>query len=444
MDQTLIVNATLVNEDRRYSADLLIRGARIEKIAPSISVPAGVPVLDAAGRLLLPGMIDCHVHFRDPGLTHKGDLASESAAAVAGGVTSIMDMPNTQPPTLTRAALAEKYRIAAGRVRSNYAFYLGASNDNLAEIEALQPGEACALKIFMGCSTGNMHVDDPAALEAIFARCPVLVVTHCEDTPMIERNAAAARAKYGEDVPFAEHPNIRSTEACYRSTKLAVGLAQKHGTRLHVPHLSTARELEFFEPGPVENKKITVEACVHHLYFDDSHYADLGAKLKCNPAVKTAADRAALVAAVREGRIDLIATDHAPHTREEKANKYFKAPAGLPLVQHALLILFELAARGELTLETLVRRVCHAPALRFGLAERGFLREGYFADLVLVDPDATTAVTPQSVLYKCGWSPFEGHTFPARIDTTWVNGAVAYAQGRVQPGVHGQRLAFKP
>lgn len=438
----LITNARLINEGRITEGDLLIVGERIEKIAPNITAPAGVPVLDAGGRFLMPGMIDCHVHFRDPGLTHKGDLASESAAAVAGGVTSIMDMPNTKPPTLTRQALAEKYRIAEGRVRGNYAFYLGASNDNLAEIEALQPGEACALKIFMGCSTGNMHVDDLDALDAIFARCPVLVVTHCEDTPTIERNAAAARARYGEDVPFAEHPNIRSTEACYVSTKLAVGLAKKHGTRLHVPHLSTAREMEFFEPGPLAGKQISGEACVHHLFFDDTRYADLGSLIKCNPAIKTAADRAALVEAVREGRIDIVATDHAPHTAEEKAQSYFKAPSGLPLVQHALLILFELASRGELSVATIVQRTAHAPALRYRVAERGFLREGYYADLTLVDPKAETVVTPESLFYKCDWSPFTGHTFPARIDATWVNGRLAWRDGRLGEAVLGQRLRF--
>lgn len=438
----LITNARLVNEGQITEADLLIRGDRIEKIASSIAAPAGVEVLDAAGRLLLPGMIDCHVHFREPGLVHKGDFATESAAAVAGGVTSVMDMPNVKPPTVTRAALAEKYQRAAGRMHANYAFYFGATNDNLAEIEALQPGEACALKIFMGCSTGNMHVDDPAALDAIFARCPVMIVTHCEDTPTIDRNAEAARTRYGEDVPFSEHPKIRSTEACYKSTELAVRLARKHGARLHVPHLSTARELEFFAPGPVAGKQITVEACVHHLFLDESRYADLGSLIKCNPAIKTAADRVALVEAVREGRIDTVATDHAPHTAEEKALGYFKAPSGLPLVQHALPILFELASRGELGVTTIVERTAHAPARRFGVVERGFLREGYYADLSLIDPAAQTEVTRESLFYKCGWSPFTGHRFPARIDATWVNGEMAWREGRLVRDVFGRRLAF--
>jgi dihydroorotase len=442
VNSTLITNATVVNEGRRAVTDVLIRGERIAKIGTTIAAPEGVEILDAKGRLLLPGLIDDQVHFREPGLTAKGDLASESAAAVAGGITSFMDMPNVNPQTVTRAALAAKYELAKGRAHANYAFYLGATNDNLAEIEALQLGEACALKIFMGASTGNMLVDDPQVLDLIFARCPVPVVTHCEDTPMIKANEDAARAKWGEDVPFAEHGRIRSAEACYKSTELAVNLARRHGTRLHVLHLTTARELAFFEPGPVQNKRITVEACVHHLYFDESRYADLGARLKCNPAVKTAADREALVAAVREGRIDIIATDHAPHTRDEKANRYFKAPSGLPLVQHALLALLELVKRGELDLETVVQRACHAPALRFGVADRGFIREGAYADLVLVDPDATTTVTPDSLLYKCGWSPFEGHTFPARIDCTWVNGSVAYDGTVLTP--RGMRLKFAP
>ncbi|MBL6751526.1 MAG: dihydroorotase [Nevskia sp.] len=438
----LITNATLINEGRRFQSDLLIQGERIERIAPQIPAPAGVPVVDAAGKLLLPGLIDDQVHFREPGLTHKGDVASESAAAVAGGITSFMDMPNVNPQTVTRAALADKYRMAQGRAHANFGFYLGATNDNVEEIARLAPNEACAVKIFMGASTGNMLVDDPATLEGIFARSPLIVVTHCEDTPMIKANEDAARARYGEDVPFAEHPRIRSVEACYKSTELAVGLARKHGTRLHVLHLTTARELEFFHVGNLADKQITVEACVHHLYFDESRYADLGARLKCNPAVKAATDRQALVSAVFDGRIDIIATDHAPHTREEKAQKYFKAPSGLPLVQHALLALLELAGRGELDLETVVQRACHAPAQRFGVAGRGFLREGGYADLVLVDLAATTAVTPSSVLYKCGWSPFEGHTFPARIEGTWVNGHRAYWQGRVSPQPHGRRLEF--
>jgi len=438
----LITNAVLVNEGRRYTADVLIRGERIEKIAQQITAPANTEVLDAKGRLLLPGMIDDQVHFREPGLTHKGDLATESAAAVAGGITSFMDMPNVNPQTITRAALAAKYQLAAGRAYANYAFYMGTTNDNLAELEALQKGEACAIKIFMGASTGNMLVDDPVVLEKIFERAPALIVTHCEDTPLIKINEDAAREKYGDNVPFSEHPYIRSAEACWKSTELAVGLAKRHGTRLHVLHLTTARELEFFQPGPIAGKQITVEACVHHLYFDESRYADLGAKLKCNPAVKTRNDREALIAAVTAGRIDIIATDHAPHTREEKNGSYFKAPSGLPLVQHALLALLELVEHGELSLETVVQRACHAPAQRFGVVDRGFLREGAYADLVLIDPDAETVVTPESLRSKCAWSPFDGHSFGSRIDATWVNGQLVYRDGTLRAQALGQRLAF--
>lgn len=438
----LITNAVLVNEGRRFEADLLIKGERIEKIAPSIKATGGIEVLDAKGRLLLPGLIDDQVHFREPGLTHKGDLATESAAAVAGGTTSFFDMPNVNPQTITRAALADKYRIAAGRAHANYAFYMGTTNDNLSELEALQKGEACAIKIFMGASTGNMLVDNPDTLDKIFQRAPVMIVTHCEDTPMIKLAEDAAREKYGEDVPFSEHPYIRSAEACYKSTTLAVGLAKKHGARLHVLHLTTARELEFFSNAPLKGKQITVEACVHHLYFDESRYADLGAKLKCNPAVKTVVDREALVAAVRAGVIDIIATDHAPHTREEKANSYFKAPSGLPLVQHSLLALMELVERGELPLETVVQRACHAPAERFGILDRGYLREGGYADLVLVDPKAVTDVTPESLRYKCGWSPFDGQRFGSRVDATWVNGHLVYRDGTLRPQALGQRIAF--
>lgn len=440
--KTLIANAILVNEGQRFAADLLICDDRIERIASQIPAPQAGEVIDARGRFLLPGLIDDQVHFREPGLTHKGELATESAAAVAGGITSFMDMPNVNPQTVTRQALADKYALAADRCFANYAFYMGTTNDNLAEIEALGRDETCAIKIFMGASTGNMLVDDPQTLERFFERAPMPIVTHCEDTPMIKLNEDAARATYGETVPFAMHPYIRSAEACYKSTELAVGLARKHNTRLHVLHLTTARELDFFSAVPLDQKRITVEACVHHLFFDESRYADLGSYLKCNPAVKTTVDRQALVAAVREGRIDIIATDHAPHTLAEKAQTYFKAPSGLPLVQHALLALMELTERAELDLETIVARACHAPAQRFGVVDRGYLREGGFADLVLLDPAETTLVTTESLRYKCGWSPFEGHRFPARVDATWVNGSLAYRDAEVRPIPLGRRLEF--
>lgn len=438
----LITNARLINEGQITEGDLLIRQGRIAKIAKSITAPEGVAVFDAKGKLLMPGMIDDQVHFREPGLTHKGHLASESAAAVAGGITSFMEMPNTIPNTVTRQVLADKYALAAGKCFGNYAFYFGGANDNLEEVKRLVPGEAPAVKVFMGASTGNMLVDNPETLDGIFQHSCLPILTHCEDTPIIKANEAAARAKYGEDVPWSEHWKIRSHAACYKSTELAVGLAKKHGARLHVLHLTTAAELAFFEAGPVEKKKITVEACVHHLFLNDSAYETRGPQIKCNPAVKNEADRVALVKAVRDGVIDIIATDHAPHTLEEKAQGFWKAPSGLPLVQYALPVLFELVARGELTLEQVVQKVCHAPALRFGVQERGYLREGYFADLTLVDLDAPFTVQRADVLSLCGWSPFEGMRFPASIAATWVNGVLAWDGKKVLPQPQGQRLVF--
>lgn len=438
----LITNARIVNEGREFEGDVLIRNGRIEKIASSITHADG-PVVDAKGKLLIPGMIDDQVHFREPGLTHKGDISTETSAALAGGITSVMEMPNTNPTTTTRERLADKYTLATGKARTNFAFYFGAANDNADEIARVVPGEACAIKIFMGASTGNMLVDDPKVLEDIFARAQIPIVTHCEDTPTIKINEEAARQKWGDAVPMSQHPYIRSEEACYKSTELAVGLARRHGTSLHVLHLTTARELEFFKPGPVKGKQITVEACVHHLFYDESFYESLGSLIKCNPAIKTATDRKALVAAVMADRIDVIATDHAPHTAEEKANpSYFKAPSGLPLVQHALPMLFELVRRGELDLHTLVRKTSHAVADRFGVVERGYLREGYWADLTLVDTDTPTTVRKQDLYYKCGWSPLEGQTLPVRIDTTWVNGEIAFQNGQVLPHILGKRLAF--
>lgn len=440
MSDLLIKNARIVNEGTVRHADLLIAEGRIARIGPALPAPAGATVYEADGRLLLPGMIDDQVHFREPGLTHKGDLATESAAAVAGGITSVMDMPNNNPAITTRALLAEKYAKAEGRLHTNYAFYFGGANDNLAEVEALQPDEACALKVFMGASTGNMLVDDPKTLDGIFARSKLMVVTHCEDTPTILRNEQKAREKYGEQVPWSEHPRIRSADACYASTELATSLARKHGARLHVLHLTTAREMSFFEPGPLKDKRITAEACVHHLFFDDRDYETRGSLIKCNPAIKTAVDREALLKAVREDRIDVIATDHAPHTLEEKARDYFKAPSGLPLVQHALLMGLELVRRKELDLQTLVRKTSHAVADLFGVRDRGYVREGYWADLTLID-DTPQAVRREDVRYKVGWSPLEGLTLPGRIAATWVNGELAW-DGRQVLAPRGQRLRF--
>ena len=437
---TLISNARLINEGRIVDADVLIKGERIERVGSGIAAPDGASIIDAAGKFLMPGMIDDQVHFREPGLTHKGDLATESAAAAAGGITSFMDMPNVNPLTTTADALRSKYEVAAGRCTGNYGFYFGATNTNIEEIKALPVGEACGIKAFMGASTGDMLVDDPEALERIFEHAPVIVVTHCEDSPMIWANEDSAREQYGDDVPLTEHPRIRSAEACLKSSEFAIDLATRHDALLQVLHLTTAIEMPQFSTAHRTEKRITAEVCVHHLWFDESRYPDKGTLIKCNPAIKQASDREALLKALNEGRIDIIATDHAPHTSEEKANKYFQAPAGLPLVQHALLTLFDLAAAGTISYELLVDRACHAAADIFGVVERGYVREGYFADLVIVDPAASYAVTADNVLAKCGWSPFEGHTFSAQIDTTIINGQVAYKDGQLTGAIPGQRL----
>ncbi len=442
MGSLLITNARLVNEGEIRDADVLVDGDRIARVGGGIGTPAGATVIDAGGKYLLPGMIDDQVHFREPGLTHKGNLATESAAAAAGGITSFMDMPNVNPLTTTRAALADKYALADGRCTGNYGFYLGATNNNIDEIRALRVGEACGIKAFMGASTGDMLVDDPDTLDKLFEFAPVIVVTHCEDSPTIWANEDAARERYGDDVPMTEHPKIRSAEACLKSSTLATGLARRHDALLHVLHLTTADEMALFSTAHRAEKRITAEVCVHHLWFDESRYGELGTAIKCNPAIKRAADREALLAALNDGRIDVIATDHAPHTAAEKNNPYFKAPAGLPLVQHALLVLFDLVARGDISLELLVDRACHASADLFGVQERGYVREGWFADLVLVDPAKPCRVTRDDVLYKCGWSPFEGHEFSASVDTTIVNGRVVYRGGRLTGDVAGRRLEF--
>ena len=442
VNKLLISNARLVNEGEIKDVDVLVEGDRIIHIGTSIRAPEGASVIDADGKYLLPGMIDDQVHFREPGLTHKGDLATESAAAAAGGITSFMDMPNVNPLTTTREALADKYRIAADRCTGNYGFYLGATNSNIDEIKALQVGEACGVKAFMGASTGDMLVDDPDTLDKLFEYAPVIVATHCEDSPTIWANEDAAREKFGEDVPFTEHPRIRSAEACYASSSLAIDLARRHDALLHVLHLTTEKEMDLFSSAHRSEKRVTAEVCVHHLWFDESRYEELGAKIKCNPAIKRAEDRNALIAAVNEGRIDIIATDHAPHTAEEKDGTYFQAPAGLPLVQHALLTLFDLVAAGRMSVELLVDRACHASADIFGVQERGYVREGWFADLVIVDPARPYRVDAGNVLYKCGWSPYEGHEFLASVDTTIVNGQVVYCDGSLTGAIAGRRLEF--
>lgn len=438
----LIRHATLVNEGQRFCSDLRIENGLIAQIAPTIEPRAEDEVIDATGLWLLPGMIDDQVHFREPGMTHKADIASESRACAAGGITSFMEMPNTRPPALDRDSLEAKYAIAAQSSVVNYAFYMGASNDNLEAIRAIDPKSTPGIKVFMGASTGNMLVDDPEVLNGIFRDSPVMIITHCEDSPMIEDNLQKALGTYGEDIPAGLHPLIRSREACIKSTRLAIALARKHNARLHVLHISTAEELDLFEPGPLASKRITAETCVHFLHFSDSDYQRLGMRLKCNPAIKSERDRRAIVRALAEGRIDVLATDHAPHLLEEKNNLYQKAPSGVPLVQFALQVALERVFAGELTLERVVEAVCHAPAQLFDVAARGFLREGFAADLVLVDPRQPHTVQRAEVLSKCGWSPFEGSTFSSSIVGTFVNGQRVWDGREISPQNHGQRLSF--
>jgi dihydroorotase len=443
---TLIVNARLVNEGREFDGDLRISGGRIADIGSGLSATRRDTVIDAAGRRLLPGMIDDQVHFREPGLEYKADIASESAAAVAGGLTSFMDMPNTSPPTLDAAALEDKYRRATGRAWGNFGFYLGASNDNLEAIRTLDSKSAPGIKVFMGASTGNMLVDDPDTLDGIFREAPTPIITHCEDTPTIDAIQARYRAKYGDDVPVQAHPDIRSREACVKSTRLALDLARRHGSRLHVLHISTADELALFERGPLlradgSRKRITAETCIHFLRFAREDYDRLGNLIKCNPAIKDASDREALIAALAEDALDVLATDHAPHTLEEKSRPYLQAPSGLPLVQFALNAALELVHEGRLTNAQVVQKFAHAPAQLFDVRERGFLREGYFADLVLVD-DTPYTVRREDVLSKCGWSPFEGTTFHTRIASTWVNGALVWDGAKLLGEPRGRRLEF--
>jgi dihydroorotase len=442
MESILIVNAVIVNEGDIATGDVYIEAGRISQIGPDLASRAADRVIDAQGNVLLPGMIDDQVHFREPGLTHKGDLVSESRAAVAGGITSYMEMPNTQPPTTTEEQLESKFQSAAGRSHANYSFYLGATNDNLQEIKALDPLSSCGVKVFMGSSTGNLLVDDMNALEGIFAHSPVIIATHCEDDALININAQRCREKYGEDVPMSEHPRIRSEEACYRSTRQAVELARSHDCRLHILHLSTARELSLLSNLPPDEKRITAEVCVHHLFFDETAYAEKGTRIKCNPAIKSPADREALLQAVVDGRIDVIATDHAPHTLAEKQRSYFQAPAGLPLVQHALVCLLEHYHDGRLSLPLIAEKTAHTPAKLFQLKDRGYIREGYWADLTLVDTRRSYRVDEHLVFAHCGWTPFDGFTFRSHIDTTIVSGQLAYRNGRIVSPPAGMRLEF--
>lgn len=446
MPGTVIVNARLVNEGRETEGDLRFENGRITHIGTDIKPRPDDKIIEAGGRWLLPGMIDDQVHFREPGMPHKGDIATESAAAVAGGLTSFMDMPNTSPPTLDAAALEDKYQRAKGRAWGNYGFYLGASNDNLEAVRTLDPKTAPGIKVFMGASTGNMLVDNPDTLDAIFREAPTPIITHCEDTPTIDANMAAFQARYGDALTAEHHPDIRSREACIKSTRLALSLARKHGTRLHVLHISTADELALFTPGPlIDNdgarKRITAETCVHFLRFDRADYARLGNLIKCNPAIKDASDREALIKALANDVIDVLATDHAPHTLEEKEKPYPQAPSGLPLVQYALVAALELVHEKKLTATQVVQKFAHAPAQLFDVKERGFLREGYWADLVLVDDEEFT-VKREDVLSKCGWSPFEGTRFRSRIGATWINGRMVWNGEHLVGTPNGQRLEF--
>lgn len=440
----LIRNARLVNEGRVFEADLRIRHGRIDAIASNLAHLPGEPLLDAAGQYLLPGMIDDQVHFRDPGAPHKGSFASESRAAVAGGITSVMDMPNTHPPTLTLEALAAKEQRAARCSRVNYGFHFGVSHDNLDTVAALDPNRVAAVKVFMGASTGNMLVDDLPALERLFRDCPTLLLSHCEHTPRIREREAQWQARYGDAIPAGEHPAIRDAEACYQSSSLAMSLARRYGTRLHVLHITTARELSLFQPGPLTNKQITAEVCAHHLYFTDGDYAQLGHLIKCNPAIKSQADRAALRQALLCGRLDIIGTDHAPHTWDEKQRPYMQAPAGLPLVQHALPSLLELVADDLLPLPTLVEKTSHAVAERFAIEQRGYLREGYWADLTLVEHlTEPRQVAADPILTHCGWTPFQGRAFRHAVRSTFVSGQLAWHAGQVQDDCQGLPMRYR-
>lgn len=439
----LIKNAHVVNEGKTLTVDVQIKGERIHKIAPNISPSNNEPFIDAQGKYLLPGMIDDQVHFREPGLTHKGTIASESKAAVAGGITSFMEMPNVSPATTSIEALEAKFDIAANSSLGNYSFYLGATEDNLDQIQRLDPSKHCGVKVFMGASTGNLLVENETALENIFKESPSLIVTHCESSPVIAKNQARIDL-LNRDIVIQDHPIIRDDKACYASSSYAVNLAKRCGSQLHVLHITTAKELDLFSPGAIKGKAITAEACVHHLWFSQNDYARLDNQIKCNPAIKKESDRQALLSALNDGRIDIIATDHAPHTWAEKQVPYPQAPAGLPLVQHALLSLLDQVQQKTFSIEQVVEKTAHNPAIRYAIKDRGYIREGYYADLVLVDIDKTTPVTQESLLYHCGWSPFLNHKFSANIASTWVNGQQVYdGQKVIETSLVAKRLAFE-
>lgn len=442
MSTLLIQGGSVVNEGKIEELDLLVKDGKIVKIAKDLSTEKASEIINAKGKYVMPGLIDDQVHFREPGLTHKANIGTESRAAVAGGITSFMEMPNTVPNALTQDLLQDKYDIAAESSLANYSFFMGASNDNLAEVLKTDPRRVCGIKVFMGSSTGNMLVDERSTLEGIFKEAPTLVATHCEDEATVRANMEKARAEFGEDVPMTQHPIIRSVEACYKSSSVAAELASKYNTQLHILHISTAKEVGIFRNDiSLEEKRITAEACTHHLWFCDEDYEKYGSRIKWNPAVKSAADREGIWKGLLDNHIDVLATDHAPHTIEEKANSYFKAPSGGPLVQHALPALMESYEKGRISIERIVEKACHNVAILFNIEKRGFLREGYFADIVIVEKQDWT-VTKDNLLYKCGWSPFEGQTFQYKVDTTLVNGQIVYQDDQVIEAGPGSRLTF--
>ena len=438
----ILRNGSIVNRGQITQGDLLIENGRIARVGGQISVEGAIEEINAEGKLIIPGMIDDQVHFREPGMPQKANIYTESRAAVAGGVTSFMEMPNTKPPAFTQELLQDKYDIAAKSSAANYSFYMGTSNDNYDEVMRTDGRSVCGVKIFMGSSTGNLLVDDRDTLDRLFGSVPILIATHCEDEQTIIDNLEKAKAKYGKSIPASMHPVIRSRQACYLSSSLAVELAKKHGTRLHILHLTTREELALFSDAPLDEKHITAEVCVHHLTFSKQDYITLGNQIKCNPAVKREEDRNALLDALKSGKLDVIATDHAPHTWDEKSQDYLNAPSGLPLVQHPIVLLLQLHHNEGLSLETLVERACHAPARCFDIGDRGYLDEGKWADVVVIDPEAEWQVNKDQLLYKCGWSPIEGRTMKGKINKTFVNGNLVYNEGELSVGQPGMRLTF--
>jgi len=443
MKKTIIKNANIVNEGKIFVGNVLIEDKFISKISELEIDVVSDTVIDGTNLHLFPGCIDDQVHFREPGLTHKGEIYTEAKAAVAGGVTSYMEMPNTVPNVFTQKLLEDKYKRASEVSLANYSFFMGASNDNLDEVLKTNPKNVCGIKVFMGSSTGNMLVDNRETLEGLFSKCKMLIATHCEDEATIRHNMQVYKEKFGEDVPVECHPLIRSEEACYKSSSLAVELAKKYNTRLHILHISTAKEVELFEnKTPLKEKRITAEACIHHLWFSDEDYKTKGNYIKWNPAVKKTSDRDAILKAVLDNKIDVIATDHAPHTIEEKEQSYFKAPSGGPLVQHSLIAMIEMHKQGKISLEKIAEKMAHAVADCFQIEKRGYIQEGYFADLVLVDLNSSQTVEKSTILYKCGWSPFEGVTFHSKVKYTFVSGHLVYENGSFNEEKKGERLAF--